>query len=236
MHGHCAALYQLCGVCGRTLGVDAQPSSRGPVHAACGRMIPPAPRREPDPVLTPGLERDLGVLLKLFGGLAAFIVVAVIVGKIATCSSPGTINTTTTTSSFRPPECGFLYAEGFGTGDWRADQMSATGKVCLSSYVMQGASNSVAYYVHGVGDDVVQLHLKANIEDRARAAQTQTVLEGAAGGLALRLCGAKLPAAASAAIKAGRTGKWTVCGHAAILTREEWPTGRGYSLAFDLNL
>lgn len=232
MHPHCASQHPLCAVCDQYLAEPIVATPRGPCHAACGARTGPAPQQAE---LFPREVRDLAKVGAVF--LAVVVVVAILGAAAKSCKRS---NTTTSSSgssvvSVRPDECDYLADQGLSTGLWR-EGLTASERVCVATGVTQGGNN-VEYFVYGTSSRATQMHLVANVfKNEGRTTETHVVFERKAQALVKRACGASLPPAASAALKAGTKGRWTICGLQAELSRENWPTGLGYDMAFDLNL
>jgi Family of unknown function (DUF6030) len=142
---------------------------------------------------------------------------------------------------YRPtlPACAYLRSVGLGTDRyWRDD-----GELlfhCLSPMTPLGTAaepygllkNNLAYYVDGDAEQAHKLLLKLNVNQRHEAKQAHQALMRAAKALTQQALNTPLPKAAEQAITAGKPWKDTVKAATLELTREDWPTGKGYDLKF----
>jgi hypothetical protein len=143
---------------------------------------------------------------------------------------------------YRPalPACAYLRRVGLVTDRyWRDDGEPLFH--CLSPMTPLGTAaephglglkNNLAYYVDGDAERAHDLRLKLNVNQRQEAKQAQQALGRAAKALTQQALNAALPKAAEQAITAGNPWQGTLKGATVALTREEWPTGKGYDLKF----
>ena len=140
---------------------------------------------------------------------------------------------------YRPalPACAYLRSVGLDTGRyWRDDRERLFN--CLSPVTPLGTAaepyglglkNNLAYYVNGDAERAHDLLLKLNVNQRQEA---QQALLRAAKALTQQALNTSLPKAAEQAITAGKPWRGTVKAATIDLTREDWPTGKGYDLKF----
>jgi hypothetical protein len=140
---------------------------------------------------------------------------------------------------YRPalPACAYLRSVGLDTGRyWRDDRERLFN--CLSPVTPLGTAaepyglglkNNLAYYVNGDAERAHDLLLKLNVNQRQEA---QQALLRAAKALTQQALNTSLPKAAEQAITAGKPWRGTVKAATVDLTREDWPTGKGYDLKF----
>jgi hypothetical protein len=95
-----------------------------------------------------------------------------------------------------------------------------------------GLKNNLAYYVDGDAERAHEMLLKLNVNQRHEAKQAQQALLRAAKVLSQQAPNISLPKAAEQAIMAGKPWRGTVKASTLELTREDWPTGKGYDLKF----
>lgn len=148
---------------------------------------------------------------------------------------------------YRPalPACAYLCSVGLGTdGYWRDDGDSIFR--CLSSYKELGTAadalglsskNNLAYYVDGDAERVHEMKLVLNVyhhnvKPRSGVKQAHQPLVQAAKRLTQEALHTPLPKTAEQAIAAGKPWQGTLKTAALELTREDWPTGKGYELHF----
>jgi hypothetical protein len=143
---------------------------------------------------------------------------------------------------YRPalPACAYLRSVGLGTGRyWRDDGESLFH--CLSPYQELGTvadpmgfglTNNLAYYVDGDAERAHDLLLVLNVNQRHEAKQAHQALVRAAKALTQQAINTPLPKTAAQAIAVGKPWKGTVKAATTDLTREDWPTGKGYGLKF----
>jgi hypothetical protein len=137
-----------------------------------------------------------------------------------------------------PPACASLHGVGLSTGRyWRDDDEQVFH--CLSPMTELGTAaqpyglkNNLAYYVDGDAERIHQMLLKLNVNQRHEAKQAQQALLRAAKALTQQALNTSLPKAAEQAITAGKPWQGTVKAATLDLTREDWPTGKGYDLKF----
>jgi hypothetical protein len=143
-----------------------------------------------------------------------------------------------------PPACAYLQSVGLGTHRyWRDDGERLFH--CLSPYkdlgmvadpLGLGQKNNLAYYVDGDAEHIHQMKLVLNVyhgvKQRHEAKQAHQVLVQAAKRLTQETLHTPLPKAAEQAIAAGKPRRGMVKAATLDLTRDDWPTGKGYELGF----
>jgi hypothetical protein len=140
-----------------------------------------------------------------------------------------------------PPACAYLQSIGLGTGRyWRDDGERLFH--CLSPYkelgtvtdpLGLGQKNNLANYVDGDAERIHQMKLVLNgyhnVKPRHEAHQA---LVRAANRLTQEALHTPLPKAAEQAIATGKPWQGTVKTATLELVRDDWPTGKGYTLDF----
>jgi hypothetical protein len=148
-----------------------------------------------------------------------------------------------------PPACAYLRSLGLTTNRyWRDDNEQVFH--CLSSYKELGtvadplalsSKNNLAYYVDGDAERIHQMKLVLNVyhhnvKSRHGATQAHQPLGQAAKRLTQEALKTPLPKPAEQAIAAGKSWQGTVKAATLELTRDEWPSGKGYGLHFLIRL
>jgi hypothetical protein len=144
-----------------------------------------------------------------------------------------------------PPACAYLRSIGLVTDRyWRDDGDPVFH--CLSPYKELGtgadplglsSQDNLAYYVDGDAERIHQMKLilnayHHNVQPRHDAKQARHALVRAAKALTQQALNMPLSKAAEQAITAGKPWRGTVKAATVELTREDWPTGKGYDLEF----
>ena len=139
-----------------------------------------------------------------------------------------------------PPACAYLRSLGLRTDRyWRDDGEQVFH--CLSPYKELGtvadplglsSKNNLAYYVNGDAECIHQMELVLNVNQRHEAKQAHQDLVRAAKVLTQQALNTPLPKATEQAIAAGKPWRGTVKAATLELTRDDWPTGKGYELHF----
>jgi hypothetical protein len=143
-----------------------------------------------------------------------------------------------------PPACAYPHGVGLGTDRYWCDDGERLCH-CLSPYkelgtvadpLGLGQKNNLAYYVDGDAERIHQMKLVLNVyhgvKQRHEAKQAHQALVQAAKRLAQEALHTPLPKAAEQAIAAGKPWRGTVKAATLDLTRDDWPTGKGYELGF----
>jgi hypothetical protein len=147
---------------------------------------------------------------------------------------------------YRPasPACAYLRSLGLKTDRyWRDDGEQVFH--CLSPYkelgtaaepLVLGSKNNLAYYVDGDAERIHQMKLVLNVyhnvKPRHEAKPAHQALVQAAKRLTQEALHTPLPKAAEQAIATGKTWQGTVKTATLELVRDDWPTGKGYTLDF----
>jgi hypothetical protein len=136
--------------------------------------------------------------------------------------------------------CAYLRSIGLGTDRyWRDDGEPLFH--CLSSYqelgtvaepMGLGLKNHLAYYVDGDAERSHQMKLVLNVNQRHEAKPAHQALMRAAKALTQQALNTPLPKTAEQAITVGKPWRDTVKAATLELTRDNWPTGKGYELHF----
>lgn len=137
-----------------------------------------------------------------------------------------------------PPACAYLRSVGLSTDHyWRDDGERLFH--CLSSYkelgtvaepLGLGQKNNLAYYVDGDAERIHQMMLVLNVNQRHEAKQAHQEFLRVAKTLTQQALNTPLPKATEQAITAGKPWQGTVKVATLELTRDDWPTGKGYEL------
>lgn len=124
---------------------------------------------------------------------------------------------------------------GMRTGAYKNNLAQPKQYFCFSPYKPIGSGwsleNNLAYYVVGIQDTATELKLVLNVDMKA-AQVGGTVLSVASDLLTKRALGSRLSDEVLHALLAGETGKWDAGENEILITREDWPNGRGYELKF----
>ena len=147
---------------------------------------------------------------------------------------------------YRPaaPACAYLRSMNLSTDRyWRDDGEQLFH--CLSPYkelgtvaepLGLGPKNNLAYYVDGDAERIHQMKLVLNVyhnvKPRHEAKQAHQALVQAAKRLTQAALHTLLPKAAEQAIATGKPWQGTVKTATLELVRDDWPTGKGYTLDF----
>ncbi|WP_256601028.1 DUF6030 family protein [Pseudomonas sp. RIT412] len=129
--------------------------------------------------------------------------------------------------------CQYLADSGLKGRRWVADYGDGTSG-CASDYkdIGKGSplANNLAYYVTGEGRQVHQVKLVVNYNQPKSGSAATSALIAASQKLALKALGAKLPESVSSLIKAGRPGLQKLGSGEVEVSRDDWPTGKGYEI------
>lgn len=129
--------------------------------------------------------------------------------------------------------CQYLADSGLKGRKWVADYGDGTSG-CASDYKDIGGgsplANNLAYYVTGEGRQVHQVKLVVNYNQPKSGSAATSALIAASQKLALKALGAKLPDSISSLIKGGRPGTQNVGSGEVEVSRDDWPTGKGYEV------
>jgi hypothetical protein len=133
--------------------------------------------------------------------------------------------------------CRLIASEGLAGGDYKemGGEWTCVSKgMDLSTPNAAGLPNTLRYFAEGTESRVNLLKLYANVNVPAQATAIQAKMSASAGTLMRNATGAELPPEASAALLYGRPGKWQIAGVKAVLEKDVWPTGKGFSLKFTI--
>lgn len=117
------------------------------------------------------------------------------------------------------------------------DEFSCVSKgLDLSAPGPSGLANTMRFFADGDSGRVslLKLYLNVNVAPQASGAQKRMAELGEE--LTRAALQASLPADAQKAISSGKPGKWTVAGAKVLLEKDVWPTGKGFSLKFTIEL
>jgi hypothetical protein len=124
--------------------------------------------------------------------------------------------------------CNILKDSGLSTSAWRDNY----GYECSSRYKEIGdgspLANNLAYYVDGVKAAANKAKLVLNVNNKSQAAAAISELLKSAELLSIKLSGEKLPQYIKNAITGGTPAVATVGKTSIEVTRDDWPTGKGY--------
>ncbi len=105
---------------------------------------------------------------------------------------------------------------------------------CASDYKDIGSSsglpNNLAYYATGSGSSAAQVKLVLNYNQPSQAAKATPQLLKAADRLSALMLGAPLPASIKNAVSNGKPVKERLGAGEIEVTRDNWPTGKGYEV------
>jgi len=131
--------------------------------------------------------------------------------------------------------CQFLaHVEGFKTAGYKS--FGGDDYSCLTDVYKLGDDfplpNTLTYFANGDAGQVRELELHLNVNVRSKAREAHEVLSFYGQELTRRALNSDLPDDIKAAITAGKAGTWKVQGASIELERDDWPTGKGYTLDF----
>ncbi|NCD43289.1 MAG: hypothetical protein EOL88_14550 [Bacteroidia bacterium] len=126
--------------------------------------------------------------------------------------------------------CNILKGSGLSTMEWRDNY----GYECSSRYKEIGSgnyfANNLAYYVDGIKSAANQAKLVLNVNNKSQASTAITELLDSAELLSIKLAGEELPQTIKNAITSGTPTSATVGNTSVEVTRDDWPTGKGYEI------
>jgi hypothetical protein len=129
--------------------------------------------------------------------------------------------------------CQYLADSGLKGRKWVADYGDGTSG-CATDYKDIGGgsplANNLAYYVTGKGRQVRQVKLVVNYNQPKSASAVTSALISASQKLAVKALGTKLPDSISSLIKSGKPGSLKVGSGEVEVSRDDWPTGKGYEV------
>lgn len=126
---------------------------------------------------------------------------------------------------------------GMRTGSYK--QLEDDEYACFTPYKVlgddgPGLANNIAYYVDGNSKRAVQLKLVLNVNDRANEKSALSEFRKSAEALTAKALGAPVPAEVARALSSGKAGTWAVHATRIEVRRDDWPTGKGYSVHYVL--
>jgi hypothetical protein len=129
--------------------------------------------------------------------------------------------------------CDVLDKVGLSTrGDWKKEYDQEYG--CSSSYKQIGSgrplANNLAYYVEGNSTTVRDAYLMLNINDKPSAGNAHKELVKAAQLLSKEIAGKELTKPLVLALTKGANASEKVGNTMVEITKNTWPTGRGYDV------
>lgn len=129
---------------------------------------------------------------------------------------------------------GYLASEGLPTGEYK--YRAGNDYSSLSNYqeIRSGfpLSNNIAYYVEGERNRVRELKLVLNVNQPRFWKEAHEVLLRYSKSLYQKILKQQMPQKIGNTIIQGYSGKWTVQNITIELLRDDWPSGKGYSLKF----
>ena len=128
--------------------------------------------------------------------------------------------------------CAYLEEDGHKTYNPYRQEEGGDGYYACSPYkdISPNSLNHIAYYVNGTRTKVSAINLDLNVHDLSGASAANGELLASGEKLVRKATGNPLPDAARKAIMAGRSGEWQIGPATIRLKREDYVTGRGYSL------
>jgi hypothetical protein len=142
-----------------------------------------------------------------------------------------------------PPACAYLRSLGLNTNRyWRDDGDSVFR--CISPVkelgtvadpLGLGSKNGLSYHVDGDAERIHKMLLHLNVNQRHEAKQAHQARAQAAKRLTQAVLNTPLPKAAEQAIAAGTPWQGTAKAATLALVRDDWPTGKGYTLDFSVH-
>jgi hypothetical protein len=94
--------------------------------------------------------------------------------------------------------------------------------------------NNIAYYVDGTSSTVTSLRLVLNVNNKANAVSAHEALQRYSEALIRHSLNSSLPKTIKESIKEGHSAQVDVKGATVEVTRDDWPTGKGYELHFNI--
>jgi hypothetical protein len=128
----------------------------------------------------------------------------------------------------------YLKAEGYATKQWI--DMGGGYYGCCSDYVKIGfdeiLANNIAYYINGNETKATEINITLNVNLPAKAKDAHAEFLRVAQALYLKATGKKLEDKLVEAITKGSSAEVDAESYTTKLVRDDWPSGRGYSLKF----
>ena len=128
--------------------------------------------------------------------------------------------------------CAYLEEDGHTTNPYEKlyEEGDAYYACSMYKFISPKSRNAIAYYVDGTRTKVSAISLGLYVNDRSGASAAHEELLASGEKLVLKATGNPLPHAARKAIIRGGSGVWQIGPATVRLKREDYPTGRGYSL------
>ncbi len=133
--------------------------------------------------------------------------------------------------------CGFI-GTGFGVSVRPYHRLGSYDETygCATSYKTLGSgfplANNLAYYVTGSQHLAIEVKLVLNVNVRSTQAEAKRELKKFSSVITQAATGIKLPTDIANAISTGSPKVIEKHGYKLQLTRDDWPTGKGYELHF----
>jgi hypothetical protein len=134
--------------------------------------------------------------------------------------------------------CAYLEEDGHRTNPYRQLDGVPDEYYACSDYkdISPNSLNHIAYYVEGTRTKVSAINLDLNVHDLSGASAANGEMLASGKKLVQKATGKPLPNAALKAIMAGGSGAWQIGSATVRLTRDDYVTGRGYSLTLLIEL
>jgi hypothetical protein len=132
----------------------------------------------------------------------------------------------------------YLDGQGLGTGGWKrldgSDYFASSPYKELPSTGV--AKNNLAYYCEGSVTKVQRVYVTLNVNSPADAGAAQWALADTSAALCKAAIGKDLPDVIRGSLTKGLANKWQSGPYLIECKKDVWPTGRGYSLRFEIAL
>ena len=164
------------------------------------------------------------------------VIILVFTFAILSLQETATINSAMAVIGETSPSavCNYLVGIEYPTIGWKEYQpiygCTSHMKELGTSLGSNRLKNNLAYYVEGDKKQVRILKLLLNVNNKAEVNKAHLELLEAADELSIKSLGERLPDAAAQAILDGKNFMVIFRGATINLTRDDWPTGKGYSL------
>jgi hypothetical protein len=133
----------------------------------------------------------------------------------------------------------YLTAVGLGTQGWKPLEGTGDYFAC-SRYKNLGTAevlpNNIAYYCEGSATKVTKIWLDLKVNVAADAPAAHLALAESAAAMCQAALGKELPAVVRTALLQGTPQTWQTGGYSLALVKHVWPTGKGYSVEFRIEL
>ena len=135
--------------------------------------------------------------------------------------------------------CKYLAYIGLNAGDYQILEEGYDNYFCCSSYKEVGGpgwpvKNDISYYVEGSADSIRTLYLVLSVNNKTEAGSAHSSLVEYGNHLTQKALGQSLPKGTQEAIMKGKPGEWTLSGSKIKVSRDDWPTGKGYSIKLSI--